>query len=71
MPSPAPEPIRAGGNVQLPTANYKTYDGANRQATSCTDGIPAGTVCSGASVDQITNAYDDSGNVASATDASQ
>jgi YD repeat-containing protein len=61
----------SGGTIQVPTVTHNTYDGANRLLTSCTDGIPIGSLCGGspASNPTVTNVYDNDSNVITGKDA--
>ena len=61
----------SGGTIQVPAVTHNTYDGANRLQSTCVDGIPTGSLCGGtpASNPQVSNTYDNDGNVVTANDA--
>lgn len=59
-----------GPSTALPTVTtHNIYDGANRLVSTCVDGVPSGTLCSGSSLKETTNTYDNDGNVTTETDA--
>jgi len=64
-----PGSYSSGGTVELPQVTYTTYDGANRQLSTCVDGLPSGTLCSGSGAEITSYAYDNDGNSIASNDA--